>query len=179
VRFAEFWKAVQDAAMQTPTIRRGARWTIGGVEVVALAPGDEPTADPNDASIALRLRYGPATVLFTGDLEALGEARLMAAAGGDLRSTILKVPHHGSRTSSTREFLAAVAPCLAVVSCGYENRFGMPHADVVAAYRDRGTRLLRTDRDGAVTVTVERSGQVRVRAESEPSESRIDAALCS
>jgi competence protein ComEC len=72
------------------------------------------------------------------------------------------VPHHGSRTSSSPELIAAVAPALAVISLGWQNRFRFPSAEVLARYAARGTRVLRTDRDGAVTVTVEPGGRVSV-----------------
>ena len=76
----------------------------------------------NNSSMVIRMSYGPATVLFAGDLEAKGERELIAS-GADLRATILKVPHHGSHTSSSPPFLAAVAPEVAVISLGYHNRF--------------------------------------------------------
>jgi competence protein ComEC len=103
-------------------------------------------------------------VLLTGDIEAPQEAALVAAqagaqaaaqsAGGAaaLRSRLLLVPHHGSRTSSTPAFIEAVAPELALAQAAYRSRFGHPAADIVARYESRGIALLRSDRCGALTV---------------------------
>jgi competence protein ComEC len=110
----------------------------------------------NDASLVVRIDYAGRGVLFPGDLEADGEGELVgrSALGDRIASDVLKVPHHGSRTSSTPELLDAVGPALAVISLGWQNRFHFPNPEVMARYRTRGVRLLRTDRDGAVTVVV-------------------------
>jgi competence protein ComEC len=89
--------------------------------------------------------------LLPGDIEAEAEARLLADPTADLRSVLLKAPHHGSDTSSTPEFVRRVAPEAVVFSVGPRNRFDFPRASVVARYREFGARLFRTDVDGAVT----------------------------
>jgi competence protein ComEC len=103
-------------------------------------------------------------VLFPGDLEADGEGELVGRCtlGAAIGADVLKVPHHGSKTSSTPELVAAVAPSLAVISLGWQNRFHFPDAGVVARYAARGTRVLRTDRDGAITVTIAPAGAIDV-----------------
>lgn len=143
-------------------LRRGLRRTIGGVEVAVLGPGASPTAGENDRSLVLRLRYGPTTVLLPGDIERASEAELVAELRGELPAAILKVPHHGSRTSSSAAFLDAVAPRLAIVSAGFDNRFGMPHREVVEAYDRRGVEVLRTDLDGAIRVDIAPTGRIEV-----------------
>lgn len=110
-----------------------------------------PYADENSLSLVLRLSLGDVSFLLPGDLEEEGE-REIAAFGRGLRSTILKAPHHGGRTSSTPALLAAVRPSLAVVSAGRRNRFGHPHAETLSRYDAFGVPILRTDRDGAVRV---------------------------
>jgi competence protein ComEC len=179
IRFAEFWDAVGRGGVRPIAVRRGFRRRIGGVEVRAVAPGEDTLSSANDGSLALQLRYGPASLLFTGDLEAAGEERLVQALGIELRSTLLKVPHHGSRTSSSAPLLAAAAPCIAVISAGFENRFAMPHAPVLDAYRARGTRVFRTDRDGAVNVRIDENGRVEVRTGASGTSERWDARFCS
>jgi competence protein ComEC len=82
-----------------------------------------------------------------------------------VRADVLKVPHHGSRTSSSDELLEAVAPRLAVMSLGWRNQFHFPAPEVVARYATAGAGVLRTDRDGAVTVTVAPGGVLTVRCE--------------
>jgi competence protein ComEC len=140
----------------------GAAWSIDGVTVRALHPDGAAPLGDNDGSLVLQLRYGGRAVLLPGDLEAAGEAALVRRWGATLASDVLKVPHHGSRTSSSPALLAAVAPRVAVVSAGADNRFGFPHPLVEAAYARAGAQLLRTDRDGAVSVTIDAGGALRV-----------------
>jgi competence protein ComEC len=111
---------------------------------------ESPKESSNDSSLVLRLSDGPVHFLLTGDIERRAEENLVAQ-NGPLASDFLKVPHHGSKTSSTEAFLAAVAPRVAVVSVGESNPFGHPSEDVVERYEHSGVRLLRTDRDGAIT----------------------------
>jgi competence protein ComEC len=123
--------------------------TLGGatIEVLAPCPGPVPDRGANDNSFVIRLRYGRRALLFMGDAEHTEEAELSAA---DVRADVLKVGHHGSRTSSTPAFLARVQPEAAVISCGVRNRFGHPHASTLEHLA--GIRVFRTDRDGAVVV---------------------------
>ncbi len=161
-RFAALWRGVQDAGVPVQAVHDGWRRTIGGVEVRVLHPGNGAAGSDNDRSLTLQLGYGPTTVLLPGDLEAEGERTLVAEHGTALRSTVLKVPHHGSRTSSSARLLDAVAPRIAVVSAGIDNRFGFPHPAIVDAYRRRGTTVLRTDRDGAVALRITAEGAISV-----------------
>jgi competence protein ComEC len=103
-------------------------------------------------------------MLLTGDIERASEALLIARSAQGVRADVLLVPHHGSKTSSSDEFLAAVGPSMAVIPAGYRNRFGHPDADVLARYAALPARVLRTDRDGAITV---RLGAAGVSADTE------------
>ena len=105
---------------------------------------------PNDASLVLRLSYGGGHFLLVGDIEKHTEEELVAEHL-PLESDFLKAAHHGSKTSSTDDFLAAVAPRFAAISVGEANPFGHPAQSVVERFEAHGVRLLRTDRDGAVT----------------------------
>ena len=107
--------------------------------------------DKNDDSLVIKLTYGEVDILFTGDIGKKAEDRLIAS-GQDLRSEILKVPHHGSRTSSSDPFLDAVQPLCAIFSLGERNRYNFPHADVVARYQAHGCLQWRTDQAGAITI---------------------------
>jgi competence protein ComEC len=131
--------------------------TIDGVRLVALNPRAAASTSRNNASMMLRLVYHKTSFLFTGDLEAAGEAALLKTLP-DPRSTILKVPHHGSRTSSSPGFVAAVDPPVAAFSLGYKNRFHFPAPEVIERYRAHGTRIMRTDEDGAIEVNVSPDG---------------------
>ncbi len=143
---------------------------VGVVVVTPLGPWlDDRIGVPaglsvNDASLVLRLDFAGRGVLFPGDLEADGEGELVGrrALGAAIAADVLKVPHHGSKTSSTPELVAAVAPSIAVISLGWQNRFHFPDDGVVARYAARGTRVVRTDRDGAITVTITPAGRIDV-----------------
>jgi competence protein ComEC len=131
--------------------RRGMAWEWDGVRFEMLHPAAGLAARRrNDESCVLRVSAGGVSMLLTGDIERGGEVELLRTAA--VRADALLVPHHGSRTSSTREFLAAVRPRFAVAAAGYRNRFGHPHEEVLGRYAARGIELLRTDRDGALTV---------------------------
>ena len=142
----------------------------GGLTVTPLCPwldgriGVPPGLGTNDASLVVRLGYAGRRILLAGDIGREGEAELLdrRAAGIDLACDVLKMPHHGSRHASGREFLAAVSPRLAVASAGKYNRFGLPSPVALERYARRGVSVLRTDRDGAVSLFVDGSGNLRV-----------------
>ncbi|MDR3699065.1 MAG: ComEC/Rec2 family competence protein [Candidatus Sulfopaludibacter sp.] len=130
------------------------RFAFGGAEIQVLAPlpdyvpGDTPK---NNDSLVLRVRYGRHSFLLCGDAERQVE-RGMLEAGEIEASDVLKVGHHGSRTSSTEEFLAAVHPAFALISVGVDNSYGHPNRDVVDRLGQHGAAVLRTDKDGLITV---------------------------
>jgi competence protein ComEC len=128
-------------------LRRGEGWERAGVRFVSVG-SDDPDFVENDASLVLRVEHGAVALLFPGDVEEAGEAATVAA-GGPLRADLVKVPHHGSRRSSTVPFTQAVSPAWAVVSIGAFNRYGFPHAEAEARWRATGAAWLRTD-EGAV-----------------------------
>lgn len=139
----------------TVRCQAGQRWTWDGVDFLVLHPFT-PARDgeaSNAQSCVLRVRDAAGRqALLTGDIELAQEMALVRRWGADaLRSTVLMAPHHGSHTSSGAEFLAAVAPHAAVMQQGYHNRFGHPHAEVLARYRQFGIKVVRTDNCGAWT----------------------------
>ena len=106
----------------------------------------------NNLSIICRVVFGETSFLFTGDAERAAEFDLVYA-GIYLRSDVLSLGHHGSRTSSTQIFLDAVAPSLALISCGLDNQHGHPHREVLERLYDMGVRVLRTDLNGNIVLT--------------------------
>ena len=127
---------------------------MDGVEVVARhpAPADwERQKVRNDDSIVLELRWREVSVLLTGDIGKAVE-QVLATAIPSARLRIVKIPHHGSLTSSTPEFVQAMQPRIAIVSAGRGNHFGHPVPEVLDRYRAIGAEVFRTDQDGAVMV---------------------------
>jgi len=116
----------------------------------------------NNNSLVLKLTVSGNTFLLTGDIERTAEEYILNNEGAGLKSDLLKVPHHGGKTSATRDFLASVAPKVALISAGKNNRFRHPHMDVVNRLNSAGARIYRTDRDGAVLVD-KKDGRLRVR----------------
>ena len=121
------------------------------LEILSPPPGFSPAKPGNNDSLALRITYGTNSFLLTGDLESPME-RLLLADGRPLHADVLKVGHHGSKTSTSPDFLEAVAPSIAIISAGFENSFGHPHPTVLARLAHRHSAILRTDQDGLVTV---------------------------
>ena len=152
-RFRRLIATLQENDIRTHILCREApNREIGGVRVQILHPPCGQTdLDTNDASLVLRLSHGEVDMLFSGDVEAEGERTLLVTPT-QLESEILKVPHHGSRSSSSQPFLEAVSPQVAVASLGYQNRFRFPAPEVVDRYERQGTTLFRTDQAGTVTV---------------------------
>lgn len=157
---AEFLQRVDDKKIIQKILSRGDVLETDRYRILAFHPYNEfDDASPrgeysnqNNGSLVLKIETHGASVLFTGDIEKEAEENLRHL-GGWLDSDVLKVPHHGSRTSSSEGFIKLVSPQIAVASAGRDNAFGHPHQDVVGRYSDSGTRFFRTDHDGAVILS--------------------------
>ncbi len=128
----------------------GDTFDCGDFRFTVLGPIEDYT-DLNSQSIVMSAVYNKASFLFTGDQESPAERDLAERYGADLRSTVLKLGHHGSSGSSCAAFLDAVAPRYAVISCGYDNRYGHPHDETLDRMEEYGITYYRTDFDGTVT----------------------------
>ncbi|HEX8161778.1 MAG TPA: ComEC/Rec2 family competence protein [Pyrinomonadaceae bacterium] len=165
VEYAGFAAAMRASDVPVRLVARGDALRFGAATVEVLYP---PRASPppvddagtgalpsgNDDSLVLRVRYGARCFLLTGDIERGAEGALVAA-GDDLRCDVLKVAHHGSRTSSTAPFVAATRPAFAVISVGRTSPFGHPDPAVVERWRASGAQVLQTGRRGAITFTTD------------------------
>lgn len=138
----------------------GAAWRWDGVDFEILHPPRDTALRGNDLSCVLRIGNGNAHVLLTGDIEARSEATLLTLAADRLGAEILVAPHHGSRTSSSPSFIAAVAPVHVLVPAGYRNRWNHPHPEIVERYRASGASVYETARHGAIVIDVPAGGAV-------------------
>jgi competence protein ComEC len=136
-------------------VRPGDSISVDGATVTFLAPDSAWTTtldDPNEASTVVVIRVGAVRFLLTGDAERGEEAWLLDRAGDNLRADVLKVAHHGSGTSTTPEFLAAVRPRVALISVGAANLYGHPDVTTLRALASAGAQVLRTDRLGSIVL---------------------------
>lgn len=158
--YERFVTAIRDLGVNAIQVRTGTAIPFDpALKLEVLGPEDRFVQDPNDrnnASIVIKMTYGQVSFLFTGDAESQ-EEQIILASGADVRSTVLKAGHHGSRTSTNGPFLEAVAPQIAVISAGEGNRYGHPHQEVLDRLRDAGVQVYRTDLNGTVTITTDGS----------------------
>lgn len=131
------------------------RITLGSLILTVLPPVNPPirTSELNNNSAVIRLDYGNLSLLFTGDIEAEREKQLLEEAEESLDVVVLKIPHHGSRSSSTPAFLQAVNPDISIIFCGLGNRYEHPHQETLDELLSRGIRVFRTDRDGTIMLS--------------------------
>lgn len=146
-------------------LRTGERFPLGGAEFRVLLAGErgEVRSDrPNDRSLVLAVDYAGRRLLLTGDAGELSERILVARHGGSLRADVLKVGHHGSRSSTSAAFLAAAAPRIALLSVRADARRRLPDEGVLERLGEAGVRVYRTDHSGAITVAIGRDGSLSV-----------------
>lgn len=137
-------------------IRRGYTIREGDTTITCLAPFPGAMDGPNSDSLVLRVAHGTRSIVLTGDIGAATETRLVAAGLGP--ADVLKVPHHGSARSSSRSFLSALSPRVAIISVGDANRFGHPSRETLGRLAEQHALVLRTDRDGCIKVALEGDG---------------------
>lgn len=143
----------QDLAEYQPMqCRAGQQWAWDGVHFTVLHPQvDIYNKKRNDHSCVLLVQAGNQKLLLTGDIEKHSERQLIAHYGEDLQADIMLVPHHGSKTSSSAEFLQTVRPKYALIPVGYKNQYGHPKEPVLQRYREQNIAVLRTEHDGAIS----------------------------
>jgi len=153
------WQAVENRieaeGSQITYVRRGQRFDLGGGAVIEiLFPDmDVETLESNTSSIIVRLSYGETSFLFTGDSPKSIEEYLVLIEGEHLKTDVLKVGHHGSRTSTSELFLDEVAPAYAVISAGKDNQYGHPHVEVTDMLFNHGVETLSTAEQGTIVLT--------------------------
>lgn len=150
--FKNFVKYVQNQGKQITIPETGSTFTLGNASFQVIGPQKTTYSDVNDTSIVLRMTYGSTSFLFTGDAQEASEYDMLQS-GLPLTSTVLKVGHHGSSSSSSYAFLRAVSPKYAVISCGIHNDYGHPTKTVLSRLRDAGAKVYRTDMQGTIIAT--------------------------
>ena len=158
-RDAEFGKLLQSLTSNDVGVRAigaGDELLVGGVSLRALWPHPSEARLPsgNNDSLVLRVQYGSRSVLLTGDIEAKTE-RALVARQARVIADVTKVPHHGSRSSSTEEFVRSTSSKLAVISVGESSVFGHPHPEVVKRWEQNGARILLTGNRGMITLVTD------------------------
>ncbi len=154
--YRQYLAAVKKKNIPFALLNAGQEIDIGGGALKVLNPpatlfaGD---AAANNNSIVARLTYGSFAMMLAGDAERDAEAAMVNRFGGELKSLVLKSGHHGSRTSSSAEFLKAVNPEAVIISVGADNEYHHPHPSLMKRYADRKLKVYRTDTDGTVTVS--------------------------
>jgi competence protein ComEC len=155
--YARFASTLQHERVPVELIARGDSLRFGAVTIDVLWPvptGDANAASGNEDSIVLRLRYGEKVFLLTGDIENKTEA-MLTRFPEELRCDVVKVAHHGSKTSSTETFVRAARPSLAVVPVGLDSSYGHPHKEIVERWRASGAEVLTTGQRGTISVSTD------------------------
>jgi competence protein ComEC len=146
--------------------RAGQRFVVDGIEVTLLYPLPQldGARDANDNSVVFRLEFGAFAALFTGDAPQAVEDEIVARHGVALRAVVLKVGHHGSRTSTGETLLRTARPSIALISAGRNNRYGHPNAGVLRRLEEHRVHVVRTDERGSFVVRAHRDGRAEVLA---------------
>lgn len=152
--FEKMIEAIEENNCNVLEGKAGVSLEIGELKIDLLAPVCE-YEDVNNASIATKVTYGEVSFLFTGDAEALAELDMLSRNAEILDSTVLKVGHHGSSSSSCNLFLKAVSPEVAIYSCGLNNEYGHPHGEVVNKINNLGALSYRTDKQGSIVISTD------------------------
>ncbi|HEX6280344.1 MAG TPA: ComEC/Rec2 family competence protein, partial [Pyrinomonadaceae bacterium] len=156
---AELIAGAQRFSVQVIRVGRGASFEIGGVTIEVLWPDKtaSQTGSNNNSSLVIRMTFGEASFLFTGDIEREAEEAL-ASNAANLDADVIKVPHHGSRTSSTKPFIDAISAEIAIIPVGKRSLYGHPHKEVVERWKQAGVEVRSTGEKGTVTVTTNGKG---------------------
>ena len=152
--FAKFSQTLARTNTHSETIEAGDVIYFGTVVVSVLWPAGAGDTSKNNDSVVLRIQYGERSILLTGDIEQ-GAERSLLASPQQLHADVIKVPHHGSKTSSTEDFVIATKPQFAIISVGRHSRFGHPHKEVVERWQANGATVMTTGNSGTITISTD------------------------
>ena len=163
VAFEKLLQSIANKGLRIETPDPGQSIRAGNIQLDILAPNASTYQDVNDYSIVARLRWGNTAFLFEGDAEALSEKQILDK-GFDVSADVLKVGHHGSVTSTSDEYLNAVNPAMAVITCAQGNVYGHPHKEILDKLSAKKIKVYRTDTMGTITM---RSDGANITVETE------------
>lgn len=166
--FEELLTAISDKGLQINTAKADEIiYFDDETEIEILAPVGESYEETNNYSAVVKITYGKNSFLFTGDAEELSENEMLDECYDKLSADVLKVGHHGSSSSTSDEFLQAVSPEYAVISCGADNSYGHPHKETISRLNDMGIDYYRTDINGTVTICCNGNDDFDIECENE------------
>jgi len=167
--FKEFMDIIKKKKIKVSIITKGNKIIIEkDVSMIFLWPCKDLITENglNNNSIVCKLIYGSTSILFTGDIEAIAERRIIEEYKDNLQvlnSTILKVAHHGSKTSSTQEFIEAINPKIVMIGVGKDNKFGHPDTNIIDEFSKRNIRICRTDNNGQIKIKINNDKILKIK----------------
>lgn len=168
-QYQEFCEIVKDRKISVVVVKKGDIINIEkDIQVKILFPDNDLISENmlNNNSLVMRFEYKDFKMLFTGDIEAIAEEALLKLySQGELSANILKVPHHGSKSSSTNDFLEAVGADIALIGVGENNKFGHPNKEVLERIEKSGAEIYRTDQMGEVKISIDKKGKEVIACE--------------
>jgi len=154
VTFANLMDAIEEKDVPMRIARPGYVFQLGEATIQIIAPNGSSYSDMNDWSVVLRIEFGTTTFLLAGDAETKSEGEQLAN-NLPLQADVIKIGHHGSRTSSTQAYLNAVSPSYAIISCGTGNTYKHPHVETLERLEAMGVEIYRTDLNGTIIFTTD------------------------
>ena len=150
--YTAFLKAIQNSGAKIIASKVGSKYTLGGAIFEIFGPVTNDAEDINNMSVVVKVTYGENTFLFTGDAET-DEEKEVIETGANLDSDVLHAGHHGSYTSSSKDFLDAVTPEICIISCGADNDYGHPHDAALKRIKKHTEKIYRTDICGSIVIS--------------------------
>jgi len=148
--YKNYNKLIKKKKLNYQIARTNDKFEVGNIKFIVLHPSSVKKGDPNNNSVSIKGKYKNFSLLLSGDAEKESETKMVKLFGKNLKSLLLKAPHHGSDTSSSDEFLSAVSPKIIVISCGLNNKYGHPAPETLKKYVRRGIKFFRTDLQGTI-----------------------------
>jgi len=150
--FGDVIAAIKNSGMKITEPKPGETFNLGSAKCTILAPNNSKYEDLNNYSVVVKLQFGSNSFVLTGDAEGVSESEILAK-GFDVKADLLKIGHHGSRSSTTEAFLAKVNPKYAVISCEVGNDYGHPHKETMDKLKNKNIPVYRTDELGTIIAT--------------------------